>query len=81
MVSASNSRRKRSREAAAAHARSGSQASRLVNMEAALMGSSRGQKRASIPSSQSSEIGPMSAATMGRPAAIASIIASEDDSE
>ena len=53
----------------------------LGTVAAARAGSSRGQNRASMPSSQSSGMGPMLAATIGRPAAIASMIASDDDSE
>jgi aryl-alcohol dehydrogenase-like predicted oxidoreductase len=80
-TSASKSRRNRSLAELAAINRAGSESSRSISTAAALDGSSSDQNRASTPSSQSSEIGPMLPATMGRPAPIASMIASDDDSE
>ena len=81
MTSASKSRRNRSLAALAARKRAGSQSSRSSSIAAASSASSRGQKRASTPSSQSSATGPIMPATMGRPAAIPSMMASDDDSE
>ena len=81
MRSASKSRRNRWLAALAAINRAGSLSRRSISVAAAWPGSSRDQNRASTPSSQSSEMGPMFPATMGSPAAIASMIASDDDSE
>src|SRR5215469_8811962 len=78
MISASKSRRNRSLAALAAFNRAGSLSSRSISTAAARAGSSRGQNRASTPSSQSSAIGPVLPATIGRPADIASMIASDD---
>src|SRR5262245_38029890 len=80
-TSASKSRQHRSLANPSAVIRAGAQSSRSISVAAAWAGSSSGQNRPSTPSSQSSEIGPMLPATMGRPAAIASMIASDDDSE
>ena len=52
-----------------------------IRTAAAWTGSSRGQYLPSTPSSKSSAMGPIFPATMGRPAAMASMIARDDDSE
>ena len=78
---ASKSRRNRALAAVAALKRAGSQSSSSSSVAAAWDASSSDQNRASTPSSHNSAMGPMFPATMGRPAAIASMIANDEDSE
>jgi len=62
--------------ALAAFSRAGSQSSMSISVAAAWAVVLEGQNRASTPSSQSSKITAVLPATMGRPTAIASVIAS-----